>query len=126
MLGGVYVNLGRLLAEFCLFPGYTKENGGTVAVYEGFENFAEAEARGNGVVFLTAHLGGWEVSSFAHSLYCHPMNIVMRPLDNPYLNSMVDHYRTLHGNHTFAKQDFARCLLSPLRKGHTVGILMYT
>ncbi len=126
ILRGVYVNLGRLLAEFCLFPRYTKENVGTVAVYEGFENFAEAEARGNGVVFLTAHLGGWEVSSFAHSLYGHPMNIVMRPLDNPYLNSMVDHYRTLHGNHTFAKQDFARGLLAALRKGQTVGILMDT
>src|SRR5260370_3573526 len=54
------------------------------------------------------------------------MNIVMRPLDNPYLNSMVDHYRTLHGNHTFAKQDFARGLLAALRKGQTVGILMDT
>src|SRR5262245_48408789 len=78
ILRGVYVNLGRLLAEFCLFPRYTRNNVEDVAVYEGFQNFAEAEARGKGVVFLTAHLGGWEVSSFAHSLYGHPMNIVMR------------------------------------------------
>src|SRR5262249_52890096 len=63
ILRGVYVNLGRLLAEFCLFPSYTRKNVGQVAVYEGFQNFAEAEARGKGVVFLTAHLGGWEVSS---------------------------------------------------------------
>jgi KDO2-lipid IV(A) lauroyltransferase len=126
ILRGVYVNLGRLLAEFCLFPRYTKENVGSVAVYEGFENFAKAEARGKGVVLLTAHLGGWEVSSFAHSLYGHPMNIVMRPLDNPYLDSMVDRYRTLHGNRTFAKKDFARGLLTVLRKGETVGILMDT
>jgi KDO2-lipid IV(A) lauroyltransferase len=126
ILRGVYVTLGRLLAEFCLFPRYTAENVGAVAVYEGFQNFADAEARGKGVVFLTAHLGGWEVSSFAHSLYGHPMNIVMRPLDNPYLDSMVDHYRTLHGNHTFPKQDFARGLLTALRQGETVGILMDT
>ena len=126
ILRGVYVSLGRLLAEFCLFPRYTAENVGTVAVYEGFQNFADAEARGKGVVFLTAHLGGWEVSSFAHSLYGHPMNIVMRPLDNPYLDSMVDHYRTLHGNRTFSKQDFARGLLTTLRQGETVGILMDT
>jgi Kdo2-lipid IVA lauroyltransferase/acyltransferase len=126
ILRGVYVNLGRLLAEFCLFPRYTKDNVAQVAVYEGFENFAEAQSRGTGVVFLTAHLGGWEVSSFAHSLYGHPMDIVMRPLDNPYVDALVDRYRTLHGNRTFPKQDFARGLLTALRQGETVGILMDT
>jgi KDO2-lipid IV(A) lauroyltransferase len=126
ILRGVYVNLGRQLAEFCLFSRYTKENVVRVAVYEGFQNFAEAEARGKGVVFLTAHLGGWEVASFAHSLYGHPMNIVMRPLDNPYVNALVDRYRTLHGNRTFPKQDFARGILTALRQGETVGILMDT
>ena len=126
ILRGVYVNLGRLLAEFCLFPRYTPENVARVAVYEGFENFATANSLGKGVVFLTAHLGGWEVSSFAHSLYGHPMDIVMRPLDNPYVDAMVDRYRTLHGNRTFPKQDFARGLLTALRHGNTVGILMDT
>jgi Kdo2-lipid IVA lauroyltransferase/acyltransferase len=126
ILRGVYVNLGRLLAEFCLFPRYTKDNVARVAVYEGFQNFAEAQSLGKGVVFLTAHLGGWEVSSFAHSLYGHPMDIVMRPLDNPYVDAMVDRYRTLHGNRTFPKQDFARGLLTALRQGETVGILMDT
>lgn len=126
ILRGVYVNLGRLLAEFCLFPRYTPENVSRVAVYEGFQNFAEAESRGQGVVFLTAHLGGWEVSSFAHSLYGHPMDIVMRPLDNPLVDALVDRYRTLHGNRTFPKQDFARGLLTALRQGETVGILMDT
>jgi KDO2-lipid IV(A) lauroyltransferase len=126
ILRGVYINLGRQLAEFCLFPRYTRDNVSQVAVYEGFENFAAADSRGKGVVFLTAHLGGWEVSSFAHSLYGHPMDIVMRPLDNPYVDAMVDRYRTLHGNRTFSKQDFARGLLTALRQGETVGILMDT
>jgi KDO2-lipid IV(A) lauroyltransferase len=126
ILRGVYLNLGRLMAEFCLFPRYTRENVSQVAEYEGFQNFAEAQSRGKGVVFLTAHLGGWEVSSFAHSLYGHPMDIVIRPLDNPYVNRLVDGYRTLHGNRTFPKQDFARGLLTALRQGETVGILMDT
>lgn len=126
ILRGVYRNLGRVLAEFALFPRYTKEKVGEIAVYQGFQNFTEAQARGKGVIFLTAHLGGWEVSSFAHSLYGHPMDIVMRPLDNPYVDALVDRYRTLHGNRTFPKQDFARGLLSALKNGETVGILMDT
>jgi KDO2-lipid IV(A) lauroyltransferase len=120
----LFVHLGRQLAEFCLFPRYTKENVSRVAVYDGFENFDAARARGKGVIFLTAHFGGWEVGSFAHSLYGNPIQIVVRPLDNPYLDAFVDRYRTLHGNSTFGKQDFARGLLTAMKAGATVGILM--
>lgn len=126
ILRGVFVSLGRQLGEFCLFPRYTKENYTRAAIYDGFQNFADAHARGKGVIFLTAHLGGWEVGSFLHSLIGHPLNIVIRQLDNPFLDRMVDRYRSLHGNRSFAKQDFARGLLSALRKGETVGVLMDT
>jgi len=126
ILRALYRGLGRQLAEFCLFPRYTRDNAQGIAVYDGFENFAEAKAQGKGVIVLTGHFGGWEIGSFVHSLQGHPMDIVVRPLDNPYLNAMVDRYRTLHGNATFPKQDFARGLLSALRRGDTVGILMDT
>ena len=126
ILRKVYKNLGRQMAEFCLFPRYTPENVDKIATYDGFENFAQAEARGKGVLFITAHFGGWEIGSFFHSLHGHPLNIVIRPLDNPHLNAMVDRYRTRYGNSTFPKQDFARGLLSSLKRGQTVGILMDT
>jgi KDO2-lipid IV(A) lauroyltransferase len=126
ILRGVFTSLGRLLAEVCRFPRYTPENVSRVAVYDGLENFLAAEQRGKGVLFLTAHLGGWEVGSFAHSLYGHKLHIVVRPLDNPYLDALVRTYRTLHGNTTFDKQDFARGLLGAMKAGETVGILMDT
>ena len=121
---GVFVSLGRQLAEFCRFPRYTRDNVAQVAVYEGFENFDAAQRRGKGVLFLTAHLGGWEVGSFVHSIHGHTMRIVVRALDNPYLDRLVERYRTLHGNSTFEKQDFARGLISAMRAGETVGLLM--
>jgi KDO2-lipid IV(A) lauroyltransferase len=124
ILRGVFDGLGRQLAEFCRFPKYTAANVGEVAIYDGFEHFEAARARGKGVLFLTAHLGGWEIGSFAHSLYGNPLRIVVRPLDNPYLDALVDRYRTLHGNSTFGKQDFARGLLAAMKAGETVGILM--
>jgi Kdo2-lipid IVA lauroyltransferase/acyltransferase len=124
ILRGVFLTLGRQLADFCQFPSYTPKNIETLAVYEGFENFQQAEARGKGVLFLTAHLGGWEIGSFAHALYGHPMQVVMRPLDNPYLDKLVRRSRTLHENRTFGKDDFARGLLGAMRKGETVGVLM--
>ena len=126
ILRGVFTSLGRQLAEVCLFPKYTLENVGKVVVYDGFENFERALARGKGVLFLTAHLGAWELSAFTHSLYGHPLHIVMRPLDNFYLDRLMRWYRTMHGNSTVDKDDFVRGLLSAMKAGETVGILMDT
>ena len=126
ILRGVYKSLGRLLAEFCLFPRYTLQNVSEVAVYQGFENFEAAEKRGKGVLFLTGHFGGWEVGSFFHSLQGHPMRIVVRPIDNPYVDALITRYRTLHGNCIIGKQGFARGLVSAMEKNETVGILMDT
>jgi Kdo2-lipid IVA lauroyltransferase/acyltransferase len=126
ILRGVYVSLGRLLGEACLFPSYTAANAAQVAVYQGFENFEAAEKLGKGVLFLTGHFGGWEVGSFFHSLMGHPMQIVVRPLDNPYVDALVARYRGLHGNTMIGKQEFARGLIAAMRDNATVGILMDT
>jgi KDO2-lipid IV(A) lauroyltransferase len=126
ILRGVYVSLGRLLGEVCLFPHYTQADASQVAVYQGFENFEAAEQRGKGVLFLTGHFGGWEIGSFFHSLMGHPMQIVVRPLDNPYVDALVARYRGLHGNTMIGKDEFARGLLAAMRDNTTVGILMDT
>jgi KDO2-lipid IV(A) lauroyltransferase len=124
ILSGVFTSLGRQLGDFCRFSRYNAANISKLAVYDGFENFERAQARGKGVLFLTAHLGGWEVSSFMHAIHGHPLHILVRPLDNPYLDRLVTRQRTLGGNRTVPKQDFARAMLSALRAGETVGILM--
>ena len=123
---GEFISLGRQLAESCLFPSFTRENVTDTVVYDGLENYERAMARGKGVLFLTGHLGAWELSAFAHSLQGHPLWIVMRPLDNPYLDRLVERYRTMHGNRTVSKDDFVRGLLSAMRAGEAVGILMDT
>ncbi len=124
ILRGVFATLGRQLGDFCRFPRYSAANISQLAVYEGLENFQQAQARGKGVLFLTAHFGGWEVSSFMHAMHGHPLHILVRPLDNPYLDRLVTRYRELGGNRTIPKQDFARAMLAALHGGETVGILM--
>ena len=126
LLRGEFISLGRQLAEVCLFPRFTRENVSSIVVYDGFENFERAYARGKGVLFLTGHLGAWELSAFAHSLQGHPLSIVMRSLDNPYIDALLQGYRTMHGNRTVDKDDFVRGLLAAMRAGETVGILMDT
>jgi Kdo2-lipid IVA lauroyltransferase/acyltransferase len=122
----VFTSLGRQFAEVCLFPRYTRENVNRTVTYDGYENFDRASQRGKGVLFLTGHVGGWELSAFAHSLYGHPLHFVMRPLDNSYLDALVRRYRTMHGNTPILKDDPARELLRAMKAGATVGILIDT
>jgi len=126
ILRGVYRHLGWQLVEFCRMPRYTAENTRGWLRTEGLEHFLAAEARGKGVLIVTGHLGAWELSSFYHSLMGHPMGMVIRRLDNRRLDEFVNGIRCLHGNQVFHKDDFGRGLLTSMRAGKTVGILMDT
>ena len=126
ILRAEFTSLGRQLAEVCQFPRYTPENVGRVVIYDGFENYERAFTRGKGVLFLTGHFGGWELSAFVHSLHGHPMHVVVRNLDNAYLDRLIQNYRSMHGNTTVNKDNFVRGLLAAMKAGEVVGILMDT
>jgi KDO2-lipid IV(A) lauroyltransferase len=121
-----YRNLGWLLAEFCQMSTYTPESAAQFIRYEGLEYYLAARDRGQGVLVLTGHLGAWELSSFYHSLAGYPMGMVIRRLDNPLVDRMVNRIRCQHGNRVLHKDDFARGLLAAMRAGDTVGNLMDT
>lgn len=126
ILRGEYRSLGWQLGEFCQMRRYTRESTRGFIHYEGLENYLAARDRGKGVLIVTAHLGAWELSSFWHSLMGYPMSMVIRRLDNPRVDRLVNGIRCLHGNRVLHKDDFARGLLSAMRRGETVGILMDT
>ncbi len=126
ILRELYRNLGWLLAEFCQMPRYTPDSTRSFIRYEGLDHYLAARALGKGVLVLTGHLGAWELSSFYHSLMGYPMSLVIRRLDNPLVDRLVNRIRCLHGNQVLHKDDFARGLLAAMRRGETVGILMDT
>jgi KDO2-lipid IV(A) lauroyltransferase len=112
-----------MAAEFARFPSYTDENIDETLILDGQDNFLAAQRRGKGVLYLTGHIGAWELSSFAHALYGFPLHYMARPLDNLQLNSLVNQYRCLSGNRPIYKNESARMLLKILRSAGTVGIL---
>src|SRR5262249_6156531 len=89
------------------------------------EYFENALRNGRGVLFATAHLGNWELSAFAHALVASPMNVVVRPLDNPYIDAFVERRRALTGNRPIGKKDFARSILKALAANEAVDFLMH-
>ena len=123
-IDGIFASIGRMLCAFAKFPHIDKSNVGDWIRYEGFEHYEAAMARGKGLLFATAHLGNWELSAFSHALMAAPMNVVVRPLDNPIIDGVVEERRSLSGNTLLSKRDFARSILQALRKNQAVGILM--
>lgn len=121
---GVFQNFGRLLAEFAGLPKLNRGNISQVVVYDGFDHFAESLRRGNGTLFLTAHYGAWELCPFAHALYGHPLKFVVRPIDNPYLDRLVNAYRAASGNQVIRKKHSLREMLRTLKRNEGVGILI--
>jgi len=121
---GIYASIGRLLVAFARFPKIGKKEIGEWIGYEGFEHFERAIAQGKGVLFATAHLGNWELSAYAHGLLTAPMSVVVRPLDNPLIDQIVERRRALSGNTLLSKRDFARSILQALRRNEAVGILV--
>jgi KDO2-lipid IV(A) lauroyltransferase len=109
VIRGMVRNLGWMAAEFARFPKYTRENIEEVVVLEGHENFLNGQRSGKGVLYLTGHIGAWELSSFAHALYGFPLHYMARPLDNARVDRL--------------ENESARTLLKILHEAGTVGIL---
>jgi KDO2-lipid IV(A) lauroyltransferase len=120
---GMLRNLGWMAAEFARFPKHSKANIEQLVMLDGHENFLEGEKRGKGVLYLTGHIGAWELSSFAHALYGFPLHYMARRIDNPRIDALVNRYRCLSGNRPIFKNESARVMLKVLKEAGTVGIL---
>lgn len=116
-------HLGWMAVEFARFPRYNQKNIESVVVLDGHENFLAGQSRGKGVIYLTGHIGAWELSSFAHALYGFPLHYMARPLDNKLVDALVNNYRGLSGNRPIYKNEAARVMLKVLKDAGTVGIL---
>ena len=117
-------NLGKSLVEVLHFPRMDRADLQQKVQIVGQEHFSKAMQKGHGVIYLTAHVGNWEMSGHAQSAAGYPLHIVVRPLDNQYLNRVVARLRTLHGNTLIAKGRGLKQMITALRKKEAIGILM--
>jgi KDO2-lipid IV(A) lauroyltransferase len=125
LLRGCFASLGRLLGEFSQLPRATPEKLRELIEYDevGLAHLREAEKKKRGVIFLTGHLGAWELHSFGWSALEYPLSFLVRPLDNSRIEEMIEAVRTRFGNRAIDKQSAARQSLRVLREGGTLGIL---
>lgn len=120
----MFAHFGGLLLELIKFGTYSREQMLAASETEGEERLRQAQAQGRGILIFTGHFGYWELLAMAHALRMEPMSVLARPLDNPYLHTVLEDVRTSTGNSVIYRQGAVRRMLRELAGGRTIGVLI--
>ena len=117
-------NYGMYLADFLRLPRLTSEEIERTAQFTGWEHVDEALAAGKGVIFISAHVGNWDLGTalFAHRGY--PVSVVAETFHPKKLNDLVQGHRVQHGAKVIPLETAGRRVVGALRKNEILGLLI--
>jgi KDO2-lipid IV(A) lauroyltransferase len=132
----VYDHLGKVMVEMIRTPRMFRQcpespvrNGSTLRVNKYLtllnpERVERVCCNGRGVIFVTAHLGNWELTGVAMALLGLPLYSVARTMDNPLLDRYITGLRNVRGQKILKKHGSIREALSLLASGQRLGIIV--
>jgi KDO2-lipid IV(A) lauroyltransferase len=121
----VFINLWRIVFELGWSLTLPESQYNSHFTISGLSVFRKAQARGKGVLLLGAHFGNWELLPLIGSIAGIPLGIVYRPLDAPFLDTLIKNMRSRYGGYTIPNTKGAmRRIYKSLRRGGAVGLLM--
>ena len=123
ILKGSFESLGRQLGIASHFARLTPERLRETVDVEGLEFLEEAQAAKRGVILVSGHFGGWELSISAFHAFGYDWSVLVRRIDNPLVEEFVENLRTRLGSQTIDKKTSARGMYRLLQKGERLGIL---
>ena len=119
-----FLHLTLAFVELCRYRRFKEEPAESFVEFEGVPRVVKAREGGRGIILITGHLGSWEMGALASPLIGYPLEVVFRPLDNPYLDRWLAGVRSSTGNQVVPKRNALRPILSSLHKGGIVVVLM--
>lgn len=90
----------------------------------GLENFHAAYAKGKGVIFLTCHLGAFDLQVTNMAMRGLDPNIIGTPLKDKRLNNLLWEYRNAHGAIAIERGRETFRLIKVLKSGGSVALLI--
>lgn len=93
-------------------------------VTHGLENYERAYAKGKGVMFLTSHLGAFDLQITNMALRGLNPNIVGTALKDPRLNDLLWQYRNAYGAVAIERGKESMRLFKALKSGGSIAILI--
>ena len=117
-------NLGQTFLEIMFTPKLDAQRIAQLVEIENRQYLEEAVARGNGVVFLTAHIGNWEWLGAALSMTGFPMTSVIKRQPNDQHTRLLNEYRERVGIEIFARGTAELVgAAKAMKKGKILGFL---
>ena len=94
-----------------------------VKIWHDWHLVEEALAKGKGLIFLTPHLGCFEITSIYYAAH-HPITVLFRPPKKSWLAPLIDAGRS-KGQVKLAPANVqgVRALMQALKRGEAIGIL---
>ena len=114
------VALRRQLTAVDAATWLARRNPETAAVFARARALHEAAG---GCVFVTPHLGNWELLPYIAAIVGIPLAVAVRPLDNPHLESLLAAARQATGQLFLARGQAMEMLKLHLRRGRSVALL---
>lgn len=120
-----YQSLGRTTIETAVLPAYSREE--VLALFErveGWDLVERAVARGRGVLFVTGHLGNWELGGSYVAARGIPIEAVARRMQNPLFDRYLTDTRRQIGMTVVHDADAVRRVPRAVRERHAVAFLV--
>lgn len=102
----------------------TKEELDKILVTHGFEHFEKANAKGKGVIFLTCHLGAFDLQVTNYTMHGLRPLIIGTVLKDPRLNDLLWKQRNAHGAVAIERGKETIRLVKNLKSGGCLAILI--
>ncbi|RAV98417.1 lysophospholipid acyltransferase family protein [Pseudochryseolinea flava] len=93
-------------------------------VVDGFENFEAANKKNKGVIFLTCHLGAFDLQVTTMAMRGLNPNIIGTPLKDERLNKLLWDYRNGHGAIAIERGRETFRMIKILKSGGSVALLI--
>ena len=125
ILNAAWDNLGRVMAEYAHLDEICWRGPKSRITVSGVENFDAAQARGKGVILLSAHFANWEIMPIAAREYGITGGIIVRNANNPFVSRWLDTLRSRKGivEQIPKGPQGTRRVFTLLRKGETILML---
>jgi len=95
-----------------------------ILVTHGYENFEKANKKGKGVIFLTCHLGAFDLQVTNMAIRGLNPNIIGTPLKDKKLNDLLWEYRNAHGAIAIERGKETFRMIKVLKSGGSVALLI--
>lgn len=124
VLRRAFQNFGKYLVDFLIFPQLSRVELLRRVHFDGWPTLDRAIAEGRGLIFITAHIGNWDVGAAALAAAGYPVNVVVERLAYSPLDRLVRNTRAGLGVKLLAVERIGPSLLRSLQRGEILALLI--